>query len=776
MEPHPSAAIPATASWNGNGDDRYKKAMHNFLAEVPEFFLENGTFTSFASSPSNNWRFEKGKTYKMRVQIRKSMDDPTGQKKIARIGYLAADQTPLDLITDSGIPQAVSGSETFVMYDRPTAFGPPSFGARLTNNNSAGARGAGSTTSIHGGCVHSGFGGGSLYGYNAPFTPAYYDGAAWVDLEVTPGFESPTFDELISQMTSSYLRYKGVSGADWADNVDHAGEDLGPQAGARMNDNANQISSSVNIFGKARYFDPNTQEQDERWIIQTKFETPMLNFIDQHLHEKLTPVAIDTNTGSFFASGSILSRAIGMWHQYGRLPKGEEGVFLEVIDHPDVGDQGAPACESMADALNFSKDSQRLGTPADSKTIREAVVAVPFYEEDNERRFFEIGKEKIDFILGRNTGGGGAGSNAMPTSTPLESMKQMVDSMQRYHFPHSMDFIKYSDIVKPFVMYIFEFEHELSREDVTDIWQNLPPRIGRAFDPEAVRLNLNPPETSEIMQTKEISHDLQPGELLNVPLKSKLQWMVFKVKQRAKKNYYKKSVQSSPVTQLPTPAEFATSFDPSGMVIGSVVTSKPSVAETLSKSPGGLLDVLAEGAIVGAVAKDTGAPTTEDFDITYNWPYDFFSLVELVKIDQQVQFETSEEYKDPFDRSTPAYTILNVTSANQASPITFVFDPDAAQRTFDTSIVQLMVDQFEIGDNSASVLQSISNELGFIDSQNVKPPQTGISGTTRASSTKTFTRIFYDPSNNIVTYRLEMGVTKDQSGTATIYKVITKTN
>ena len=245
----------------------------------------------------------------------------------------------------------------------------------------------------------------------------------------------------------------------------------------------------------------------------------------------------------------------------------------------------------------------------------------------------------------------------------------MVDSMQRYHFPHSMDFIRYSDIVKPFVMYIFEFEHELSREDVTDIWQNLPPRIGRAFNPET------PLETSEIMQTKEISHDLQPGELLNAPLKSKLQWMVFKVKQRAKKNYYKKSVQSSPVTQLPTPAEMATSFDPSGMVVGSVVTSKPSVAETLSKSPGGMLDVLAEGAIVGAVAKDTGAPTTEDFDVTYNWPYDFFSLVELVKIDQQVQFETSEEYKDPFDTAMPTYAVLNVTSANQANPITFVFDP-----------------------------------------------------------------------------------------------------
>ena len=51
MEPHPSASMPSTASWNGNGDTRFKLAMHNFLAETPEFFLDNGTFTSFFSSP-----------------------------------------------------------------------------------------------------------------------------------------------------------------------------------------------------------------------------------------------------------------------------------------------------------------------------------------------------------------------------------------------------------------------------------------------------------------------------------------------------------------------------------------------------------------------------------------------------------------------------------------------------------------------------------------------------------------------------------------------------
>ena len=52
MEPHPSCSLNASASWNGNGDDRYKMAMHNFAAETPDFFLKNGTFTSFFSQSS----------------------------------------------------------------------------------------------------------------------------------------------------------------------------------------------------------------------------------------------------------------------------------------------------------------------------------------------------------------------------------------------------------------------------------------------------------------------------------------------------------------------------------------------------------------------------------------------------------------------------------------------------------------------------------------------------------------------------------------------------
>ena len=47
MEPHLSCSMDGVLSsgsthgaiWNGEGDKRYKMAMNNFIAEVPEFFL-----------------------------------------------------------------------------------------------------------------------------------------------------------------------------------------------------------------------------------------------------------------------------------------------------------------------------------------------------------------------------------------------------------------------------------------------------------------------------------------------------------------------------------------------------------------------------------------------------------------------------------------------------------------------------------------------------------------------------------------------------------------
>ena len=47
--------------------------------------------------------------------------------------------------------------------------------------------------------------------------------------------------------------------------------------------------------------------------------------------------------------------------------------------------------------------------------------------------------------------------------------------MDRYVFPPQFDF-KNNDSIDPIVMYIFEFEYKLDRDDLSYIWQNLAPR------------------------------------------------------------------------------------------------------------------------------------------------------------------------------------------------------------------------------------------------------------------------------------------------------------
>ena len=520
MEPHPSCSLNATASWNGNGDDRYKMAMHNFVAETPDFFLENGTFTSFFSSPQSSWEFEQGTTYKMRVKIQKSSISTAGE-------FITVNPT-------GTIPQIVSGSETICMYSRPSAFGPPCGGGTPGD-------GGGSDQDV----LYSGLGGDAQVGYNAPFTPPYYDGAAWVDIEYTPTSLSPSLKDVHGGITSSYLRY-----GNWIQNGVTAN---GPQNATGINNNAVQISASVNLFGSTnglkdlmKYTAAGNIEGEEQWVIQTKFETPILNFID-------ASGSVSSIPGSGVCAGGQQARPFGMWHQYGRLPSGSEGISLEVLDVV-----GYP---SLADIVGFAKTSENLGKVATSKTISEAVVAVPFVEVENSRQFFDVSV-------------GEAMSN---------SVSKMIDSMGRYVFPPSMDFAKYPDEVKPFAMYIFEFEHQLNQQDLVDIWQNLPPRIGRAFDATA------PIDSSEIEQEKQITHSLSCGELLE-NADAKLQWMIFKVKQKAQTNYWRKTVTNNPsivsfsdiiedggVSSLKSTAVKSSDFVAGGSGKGAVEKTEPSV-------------------------------------------------------------------------------------------------------------------------------------------------------------------------------------------------------
>ena len=152
--------------------------------------------------------------------------------------------------------------------------------------------------------------------------------------------------------------------------------------------------------------------------------------------------------------------------------------------------------------------------------------------------------------------------------------------MKKYVFPPTFDFI-HNKTVEPAAMYIFEFSHKFSTDDLSHMWQNLSPRLGTQAQPAMATvwhrllknqlLNFSGPE---VLDAKQKGKDIPKAEF-----PEKLQWMVFKVKKRAKSNYYKQ-IDSDKNVEIPF--------------------------------------------------------------YTDNWPYDFFSMIELASIDSEVTFKPTK--------------------------------------------------------------------------------------------------------------------------------------
>jgi len=669
QEPHPFglSELGIKVRWDGTGKDLYVKKANNFLSEVSDFFLKNSNMKTIVSLEDGDPNFGNaigGNYYTTRVKMYRSKNKPSNT--LLGIGNVQC-----------FAPQDVGTEETLTMYSRPSAFGAPLWG------------------SADSGVETNGMPLDPVFGNNYCFTPPYYYGESWCDLIFyAASTKKYTLNEIMNQAQfypyytrfwSPYhggpirdltgyqndgagavafdiiepSKYSSYSGSRWKtliniDNVTINGNQAsnlglsnstitstGPANGqwiafhtekyvteggttsntdryvipphhpVVVNYNAMQLDSSVNLFGKGivrKTKNESTQETIEvassdtvegktRWIIQTKFETPILNF------NKYTDLSANNCTLPQFASESVPR---GMWHQYGEIPQDPEvGVFMQVEDMPESWLAGAlglssstirSKVKSLADLVGFQKEPVRLGEVADVKEISEAVVAVPFIEKDGTRQFFSIPREDIDSCIGatkREVDPGTFVAGGPPKAG--DSVYQMVKKMQKYVFPPSMDFVKYKEI-DPFAMYVFEFKHNLSKQDLADIWQNLPPDIGTKME-----------EAEATISHELLAHELLGGGAVvkngvlddnaegnGIP--SNIQWMIFKAKKRAKTNYFDK-----------------------------VVAKKGTTEDTSNQQ--------LENA-QGQIGNDLG--------ITYNWPYDFFSLVELVKIDAEVTFANIE--------------------------------------------------------------------------------------------------------------------------------------
>jgi len=274
--------------------------------------------------------------------------------------------------------------------------------------------------------------------------------------------------------------------------------------------------------------------------------------------------------------------------------------------------------KSLANLVGFNQEKVKMGVTAPSRVIREAVIAIPYIEEGGTRNYLNLNKSKVDQYLfeeglipvDRNTPAGRkleppvaarieedetendqsppqnatlADASLTVGSTAVSSaIRSQIRKMQNYSFPPHLDFI--SNNINPVAMYIFEFKKDLDRKELNDMWQGV-----RSKSIESVSFD-----------KKHITHLLEPGSLLGSlngegtgvdiyadPEKLKsLKWLVFKVKQKANKSYFKKMASDLGDTRF--------QFDQQNT--------------TSNKTRYG-----------------------------YNWPYDYFSLVENAKIEVDIE-------------------------------------------------------------------------------------------------------------------------------------------
>ena len=629
-----------------NSDIRYELAINNFLAEVPRFFLKSEGLTSIASKPEKEFKsMSAGKTYYMDVSVQKT----------------------------DGFDIALSPTSSEGRY-----FGPSFKWKKASSYEESQDFVAGPA--------------------QAPYVPPYLHGKSTTRMSFIPNESRVhTLEEILSglsmeDITEEQFNYfeTQAAGSYFEDT---------PAWKSRMT-----VRSSFNLTGKARVkksnFDtsvsvanPLSENQSQAvvtsavesegsaydtWVISPKFECPVLNFNDvsgtnsversarqdagvykikeelslKYEKQNSSVVSIDykvsNDESSVTGTGKVsYESGTGIWAGYGSVPSQSEGIFVSIEESFTKTETSDITTGSLIDVCGFTATQEKIGDIAESREISEAIVMIPFLDKGDAplsqyiregsrwnnrvssntanitsspssngrtiasaridptapiretegqqvrttkvdgRNFISITKE--NFLAQKNNI-----ENGLPAVTLTEradsdepiqetSISKMIKMMKKYNLPPRYDFITYPMTAgeSPFVMYFFEFTQTLGKQDLADIWQGIKPEIAR----KAVKSEPNPDTSNGI-------HDLGPSEFFEGnEIPSDIRWMVFKVKRKASADYFEMAKDSREDSRF--------KFD---FKVG-------------KKKP----------------------------EYSYNYPYDFFSLIEMAKIESGIEIETDPE-------------------------------------------------------------------------------------------------------------------------------------
>lgn len=270
---------------------------------------------------------------------------------------------------------------------------------------------------------------------------------------------------------------------------------------------------------------------------------------------------------------------------YPDIAIGDENDFITNYFHSPVLNK-----QSLLQKCFTNPEDKQVGEIATQKEISEAIVAIPFsvrgFSKDSiypetttimNKNFFRINQDVFDANRQHYL----RSKNKIFSADPLlgDSVTKMLKMMDKYIIPPELDSLNFpegSNKVDPFIMYMFEFNHTLSQQDLADIWQGVMPDISRIAQ-----------LSDSTVDNNIFSHPTGPNEFFGgKTIPEDIRWMVFKVKKRANFNYYKMTADTS------DDGKFKFQFNVGG----------------------------------------------KELPYSYNWPYDFCSLVELAEIEVKEKF------------------------------------------------------------------------------------------------------------------------------------------
>ena len=646
LESHPSATLDSSDAVGLGAtispapvSEEYSLMMRNFLGAVPDFFLDKSEFTKLESNViPGELRFKQGEVYISRLKFYRSVTGamsyenelPTntaitnsysdfGMKPYINNAFLPATNNSYIEIPQN--PQRSSVRETLTTYSRTTAFGPPVAGTLSTPEHMS----AYETATVYD----------SFTGYNPAFTDASRDGEGWVDFIFRPsGSSIYDVEKILAETEMVHWRFDPgyiISGSTqliYDAHVSGSGQNGGqlyyytasaaPYSGRVINQNSMQVSASFNLLGVERVQfaqEDNLTGQGskrntsvgQKWVIQPKFETPLINFSDFSIRP------LDTSLLNLpsYAPESVPR---GIWHQFGTIPRKNEGLYVEFSEpstdwlryHYDVrtnntaynnydastnGKDLWQKTKSFKDLFGFQtkQKSTKLGKLKETLTVKEAIVAVPYIESrcsdltrasnvvaptvsDKSKQFISLPMDRVEATLDQLIG--------TPVGDSLSlagmSIREQLTRMQDFVLPPQFDFLQDRSL-KPVVMYIIPFEYTLDKDDLSYIWQNMAPRKYKELQ----------------FQEQSVCHMLANNELFskkNILDNDKLRWMVFKIKRKAQKNYFDKVVAQ---------------------------TGQAPSDRFLNK-------------------------TDENNNLKFNWPYDYLSFIEMASMDVEVLFKPND--------------------------------------------------------------------------------------------------------------------------------------